>query len=238
MTLDRVVLIILILFFVISLCLIALLIRIQIKSRKHYSLVSKTKKYEPDKLLSERNNDGSFERIYEVSGSAQEVIDKYQITKKDNNTNLIFNLKKQVNGLCYKVFVYNKNNNLIDILLVTEEGHLKQSSVIKLGIAAYLINIEIEDRFKNKDDFNNWKKRRKFAKKQISFICSYALFFFVFPICYLLMSYISRNQVVPYFNTSNIIMILSWLIVICVFNFILIYRSLCNKTPTVKGIKK
>lgn len=106
MNLEREVLIILIIFFVISLFLIVLLIRIQISSKNKYSLVRKTKRYEQDRILSERNNNGSLERIYEVTGSAKEVIDKYQITKIDNHTSLIFNIKKQVTGLCYKVFVY------------------------------------------------------------------------------------------------------------------------------------
>ena len=238
MNLEREVLIILIIFFVISLFLIVLLIRVQISSKNKYTLVRKTKRYEQDRILSERNNNGSLERIYEVTGSAKEVIDKYQITKIDNHTSLIFNIKKQVTGLCYKVFVYNKYYNLIDVLLVQEKGQTKQSSLIKLGVNAYLINVEIEDRLNNIDDYNQWKKGRKFAQKQISFISSYALFFLAFPICFLLMGYISRNQVVTYFNTTNILMILAWLILICIVNFILVYRSLSKRMPTVKGIKK
>lgn len=210
----------LIISFVICIIFIAVFIIMFFKIKNKYHHQYSKHDFSKDEMIAMKLLAGNFNQIYSTSGEVANVIDKYILSYNKRKCYLICNYVKKYNNISMKVLTYNEKEKLKSVYDINETGQSTYSSVIKLPSNTKYVNIFIN----NVDNVSVDETERTKDYKKLIKIETYALFFGLFPIAYLIINMISGNLRNDYFKNIGVVITLFSNVLICIINYIIISR--------------
>jgi hypothetical protein len=196
------------------------------------------RRYEKHRLVEKKSHAGFVNLIYLNDSITQTLIDKYIITFENRTPYLICNFTKQMKRDGFlEICCYNKDHELIEVLIMKDLGKLIEENYIPLREESLFINFVYHEDITLVPNYAEVLKDRYLDYLSIAKQESFALFFLLVPVGYFILEGMTGANVFNFRNTGTFLIGMMLMFVICLINFN-IMKSWIRRSSGVEGVKK
>lgn len=197
---------------------------------KEFSMDNERQVFIMDELVKTEKLNQRLSRVFRVDDKVSEFIDMYVIHSTKHKKYINLKYKDTQDKMQIKLLMYSKKSKYIGTLIFSEAITSTFSTDIVVPQNCSFIKLSLVDEIHAEKNNDKHLRGKNNKKDVIALIQTYAFFVILFPIAYLTIFILSKENVEAFFSVENSIFILILMGVLTVINFTITSRLYKKKT--------